>query len=76
MKHIKRFGQFINEAKISHIEVSVRDAQKAMEYLNDAFRDDFMTQASNYFTFTDKETAKDALTLLKGEEIEIISSNI
>lgn len=75
MKYVPNFEQFINESKY-YIEVSVRDARKALDLLDDRYRRDYKTDGTNYYIFKDKELADDALQDLIDAGIEVEDENI
>lgn len=76
MKYIKTFESFVSEGKETFIEVSVRDAKKALEYLNDEYRGKFKTSASNKYSFKKEDDAYNALQDLEDIDIEVINTNI
>lgn len=59
-----------------YIEVSVRDARKALEILDDMYRKQFQTSGSNVYYFSDESTAYDAMMDFGVHNIEIIDTNI
>ena len=61
-----------------YIEVSVKDARKALEMLDDQFRDQFDHNGSNYYVFDDPDTAYDALLTMQELDVELLdfSDNI
>lgn len=76
MKNIKTFEQFLNEGKDSFIEVSVRDAKKALEFLNDEYRNKFKTSGSNKYTFKKEDDAYNAMEDLGDLGIEVTDSSL
>lgn len=80
MKHIKTFEDFVNEdvneGKDFYLEVAVRDAKKALNYLNDEYRNKFKTSGSNKYSFKKEDDAYNALQDLEDLEIEVIDSNL
>jgi len=82
MKYFKTFEQFINEQNLAlseskkFIEVSVRDARKASDHLNDEHRGQYETDGSNYYIFKDEDDAYDALQHLRNMKIEIYDTDV
>ena len=56
---------------MSYITVSVIDARKAMDMMDDAYRGDFEMNGSNVYYFGDSGTAYDAMMDLEAADIEI-----
>ena len=59
-----------------YIEVSVRDARRALELLDDMYRKQFETSGSNVYYFGDGQTAYDAMMDFRARDIEIEDTNI
>lgn len=76
MKYVKTFESFISEKKEFYIEVSVRDARKALDHLEDMHRRKYETDGSNYYIFKDEDEAYDALQHFKGMGIEVEDHNV
>jgi len=76
MKYIKTFESFLNEKKEYFIEVSVRDARKALDHLDDMHRRKYKTDGSNYYIFKDEDEAYDVLQHFKDMGIEVEDHNI
>lgn len=55
----------------SWITVSVRDAKRALEILNDQFRGEYEAETSDSYQFQDSETANDVAYTLVSQGIEI-----
>ena len=68
----------MNEAPVgmSYIEVSVRDARKAMEIMDDLHKGHFEMNGSNVYYFKDDSMAYDAMMDLGARGIEIVDTNI
>ena len=68
----------LNEAPegMYYIEVSVRDARKAMGIMDDMYRKQFEMNGSTVYYFTDSTTAFDAMMDLAAHDIEILDTNI
>ena len=68
----------LNEAPegMYYIEVSVRDARKAMGIMDDMYRKQFEMNGSTVYYFTDSTTAFDAMMDLAAHDIEILDSNL
>ena len=68
----------INEAPegMSYLEVSVRDARKAMAIMDDQYGGQFEMNGSNVYYFKDDSTAYDAMMDLGAQGIEIVDTNI
>lgn len=76
MRYIKTFESFISEKKEFYIEVSVRDARKALDHLEDMHRRKYETDGSNYYIFKDEDEAYDALQHFKGMGLEVEDHNV
>ena len=61
---------------MSYIEVSVRDARKAMAIMDDMYRGKFEMNGSTVYYFKDDSTAYDAMMDLGAKGIEIEDTNI
>ena len=68
----------INEAPegMSYLEVSVRDARKAMAIMDDLHKGHFEMNGSNVYYFKDDSIAYDAMMDLGAQGIEIVDTNI
>jgi len=78
-KMIQMFSESqVNEAPegMSYLEVSVRDARKAMAIMDDRFRGQFEMNGSNVYYFNDDSMAYDAMMDLGAQGIEIVDTNI
>ena len=78
-KYIQMFSESqLNEAPegMSYIEVSVRDARKAMDIMDDRYRGQFEMNGSNVYYFKDDSTAYDAMMDLGAQDIEISDTNV
>ena len=75
-EHLNRLSE--ETADEYYIEVSVKDARKALEMLDDQFRDQFDHNGSNYYVFDDPDTAYDALLTMQELDVELLdfSDNI
>lgn len=76
MRYIKTFESFISEKKEYFIEVSVRDARKALDHLEDMHRKKYETDGSNYYIFKDEDEAYDVLQHFKKMGLEVADHNI
>ena len=61
---------------LSYIEVSVRDARKAMDIMDDRYRGQFKMNGSNVYYFKDDSIAYDAMMDFGAQGIEVIDTNI
>ncbi len=59
-----------------YLEVSVRDAKKAMDIMDDLHRRHFVMNGSNVYYFKDGSIAYDAMMDLGAQNIEIVDTNI
>jgi hypothetical protein len=75
-RYIKTFESFVSEKKEFYIEVSVRDARKALDHLEDMHRRRYETDGSNYYLFKDEDEAYDALQHFKGMGLEVEDHNV
>lgn len=76
MKYIKTFESYISEKKEYFIEVSVRDARKALDHLEDMHRRKYETDGSNYYIFKDEDEAYDVLQHFKKMGLEVEDHNV
>ena len=69
---------FIAEAPegLYYIEVSIRDARRALEILDDMYRRQFDINGSNVYYFGDPSLAYDAISDLRARGIEVVDNNI
>jgi len=74
----KAFESVISEGKDYYIKVAVRDARKALEILDDMYRNQFDNGArgSDVYYFKDEDIAYDAKMDLAARDIEITDTNI
>ena len=63
-------------AGLYYIEVSIRDARKALEILDDMYRKQFEINGSNVYYFGDPSTAYDAMMDLQASDIEVVDTNV
>lgn len=80
-KEIKGIEGILDESEImneseAYIEVSVRDARKALNHLDDMHKRKYKTDGSNYYIFKDEEEAYDALQHFEDMGIEVLDHNI
>ena len=61
---------------MSYIEVSVRDARKAEEFMGSEYRGQFEMNGSNVYYFDDESIAYDAMMDLGAQDIEISDTNV
>ena len=61
---------------MSYIEVSVRDARKAMDIMDDRYGGQFEMNGSTVYYFKDDSIAYDAMMDLGAQDIEILDTNI
>jgi hypothetical protein len=80
---LTKFFKSVNEGEISeapegmsYLEVSVRDARKAMEIMDDLHKGHFEMNGSNVYYFKDDSMAYDAMMDLGAQGIEIVDTNI
>jgi hypothetical protein len=66
----------VNESEEYFIEVSVKDANKALDHLRDVHRNKYKTDGSNFYIFKDEEEASDALGHFNELGIEVVDTNI
>lgn len=73
-----RLGIELREAPegMFYLEVSIRDARKAMDIMDDMYRGQFEMNGSNVYYFGDESTAYDAMMDLGAQGIEIEDTNI
>ena len=78
-KMVQMFSESqLNEAPegMSYLEVSVRDARKAMAIMDDLHKGHFEMNGSNVYYFKDDSMAYDAMMDLGAQGIEIVDTNI
>jgi len=68
----------VNEAPkgMFYIEVSIRDARKALAIMDDQYRKDFEMNGSNVYYFKDEQLAYDAMMDLGAHGIEVVDTNV
>lgn len=72
----EKLMESVNENE-THIEVSVRDARKALSIIRDQFKkNEYDMVGSNYYTFTDDDIAHSVLVTLQDHGIELYSHSV
>jgi hypothetical protein len=68
----------LNEAPegMNYIEVSIRDARKAIGILDDKYRKQVIFNGSNVYYFNDEQTAYDVLEDFGANDIEVTDTNL
>ncbi|MFZ9219875.1 MAG: hypothetical protein ACO22Y_00065 [Sediminibacterium sp.] len=61
---------------VAYIKVSVRDAKKALDLLDDMYRGQFTASGSDTYYFKDEQKAYDAMMDFNAHGVEVIDSNV